>query len=346
VKKRIFFRTDANTRIGYGHLSRCLILADELARSGWSITFLLRRTDNSARKEILDKDYGVFDLAKGSPREIIDRLADQDPESGVLVFDTDEKVYYEPENQQAFLNHGLKLVFFTFWDNHEYLAHIIINQNPMSLERKYKTADYTRKLLGPAYMIFSDDMVETSRSGKKNGDSSRSLLLAFGGSDQPDRTLKTLKALQKVDLDITMIHIVTGSLYPHEQRLNEFLAKFRYPCRLYRQTRDMPAIMASADLALCAGGLTLWELALFEVPTAIISWSDREYLTAEYLDRTGLGFHLGSIKNLKPVELSGKIVNFAGNREAGSRIRALRSRIDVEGKKKIAKEINHLIREE
>lgn len=346
MKKQIFFRTDANTLIGYGHLSRCLILAEELARSGWYVTFLLQRTDNSARKEIIDKGHYVSDLTTGSTREIIEGLPGQDPGSCVLVFDTDEKEYYTAESQQAFLDHGLKLVFFTFWENHQYLAHLIINQNPMSLEKQYKTARHTRKLLGPAYMIFGDDMIRASASGKKSSGSSRSMLLAFGGSDEPDRTLKTLKALQEVDLDLTMIHIVTGFLYPHEQRLKRFLAEFKYPCQLYRQTREMPSIMASSDLAICSGGLTLWELALFEIPTAIISWSEREFLTAEYLDLAGLGYHLGSIKNLKPAELSGKIVNFALDEEAGTRIRALHSRIGVDGKKKIAMEINDLIRGE
>ncbi|MBS0000581.1 MAG: hypothetical protein KFF73_16495 [Cyclobacteriaceae bacterium] len=347
MRKHIFIRTDANVTIGFGHLSRCLILADELIKFNFKITFLFHQTDDQFRIIIREKGFDYLDLKKGSSREIFDLMNPRDPDTRILIFDTDDKGYYDPETQQDFINRGIKLVFFTFWDQHHYLAHIIINQNPISLSRSYQTAEYTKKLLGPEYMIFNDQMIGLSRSRHvQKGSRPPNLLIAFGGSDQPDRTLKTLKAIQRLNLDIQMINIVIGSLYPYEERLMDYLSSFLYPYRLHKQARNMAEIMLESGLAICAGGLTLWELALFEIPSAILSWSERETLTAEYLHQAGLGYHLGSIKSLKLKELSLKIANFAGDRAAEKRITRLKNRINVDGKKMIALEINNLYPDE
>ena len=343
MNKQVYFRTDANVRIGYGHLARCLILGAELKKNNFSITFLLYRTEAPFRDEIMAAGYGCKELSTGTPDEIIEKIHANRAEGNLLIIDSDDKIYYETLNQEKIINAGIRLVFFTFWDVYEYRAHLIINQNPMSLGGNYRTAPVTRKLLGPEFMIFSDHMVNESKKVKKrHRRTPGNLLIAFGGSDQADRTLKTLKAIRRLDLDIRMIHIVTGNLYPHQQNLSAYLAGYNRIFKLHTQTNDMAGIMSDTDLAICAGGLTLWELALFRIPTAIISWSERERTTAEYLQNHGLGYHLGSIKSMKLMELSAKIANFAGDVEAQKRILTLRNRIDADGKKRIVKEIINL----
>jgi UDP-2,4-diacetamido-2,4,6-trideoxy-beta-L-altropyranose hydrolase len=345
VKKTVFIRADANRRIGYGHLARCFILAEELIKYHTQIVFLFRQTDTFFKKETEKKGFRYVNMACDEPDVILDKMAPFRNTRITLIFDTDIKTYFQIESQHIFINQGIKLVFFTFWDQFRYDAHLIINQNPISLSHRYDTAGYTKNLLGPEYMIFRDEIIALSQLKKKKyHDTAFTYFISFGGSDQPNRTVKTLKAIQLsgLRLNIKKIHVVIGNLYPHEKELVTILPDLSFPCQVHKQTDKMAEIMGDSDLAICAGGLTLWELALFNIPTAIISYSRRENMTAGYLHRTGLGYHLGSIKSLSCEELSGKIVKFAGNREAQEAISRLKDLINPEGKKIIAREINNL----
>ena len=48
----IYFRTDANQKIGTGHLSRCLSLANELRKKGAKCEFICRDLENYYRNLI------------------------------------------------------------------------------------------------------------------------------------------------------------------------------------------------------------------------------------------------------------------------------------------------------
>ena len=343
MNRFIFIRTDANTKIGSGHLSRCLILAEELKKRNNRVIFLLHKTDKPVLKQIEEKGFKFIFLRKESAEDIIEVIGHYKSDLKTLLFDTDLPIYFDPEAQLKFINHSCKVVFFTFWNNYQYLAHIIINQNPLSLGQEYHTADYTKKLLGPDYMIFNDRIIELSQTVNIQSFSYPStILISFGGSDLPDRTLKTIKAIQLLDLSIKKINIIIGSLYPHEETLLKYLSGFRYPFNVFKQTNKMAEIMSESDMAICAGGLTLWELALFNIPTAIITYTKRENLTADFLHRMGLGYHLGSIKSLSCEELSQKITKFVGSKEARETISRLKEQINPNGKTIIANEINNL----
>jgi spore coat polysaccharide biosynthesis predicted glycosyltransferase SpsG len=343
VNKIAFIRTDANVKIGYGHLSRCRILADELKKIGYGVVFFLGETEKYIKEEIGNRGFEYIELIRESADEMLDHMDRFDTTKKILIFDTDIKTYYDPEIQLIFIHRNIKIIHFTFWNQYYYHSHIIINQNPISLSQSYQTSDRTKKLLGPEYMIIDDNIVKLSRSERLESHSSALIFfLAFGGSDQPDRTRETLKALRRVSLPIEKINIVLGALYPNEHTLLEYMRDYNYPHKIYKQTNKIAEIMSESNIAICSGGLTLWELALFNIPTAIISYSEREFTTASYLHKTGLAHHIGSINHMHSKELSQKITNFVGNEEVRTRIAKLKKMINIEGKKLIAREIDNL----
>lgn len=343
MNKFVFIRADANESIGFGHLSRCIILGQELKLFNFKIIFLLYQTDTFFIKELEKRAFEYILLKKDEPEQIISIIKQTNSLDSTLIFDTDVEIYYNTNSQLNFINHRIKLVFFTFWKDFKYLAHLIINQNPIGLTHHYQTAEYTKRLLGPSFMIFDDQFIRFSKhKSVRHQPGELVFFISFGGSDQADRTQKTIDAIQMLNLNIKRINIVIGAIYPYEERLFQCVSKLKCEYKVYKQTNKIAEIMNDSNIAICAGGLTLWELAIFNIPTAILSDSKREEITGEYLHNKGLGYFLGSINHLNMEELSQKIVRFVEDKEAKIRMSILNKMIDVRGKKIIAREINNL----
>ena len=59
---RFVFRTDASTKMGSGHIMRCLTLAEELKNNGSEITFISRAHEGNINGLISDKVMKVAEL--------------------------------------------------------------------------------------------------------------------------------------------------------------------------------------------------------------------------------------------------------------------------------------------
>ncbi len=282
-------------------------------------------------------------MKKDEPEHVLSIINQTGCPDTTIIFDTDVEIYYNTEVQLNFINHHIKVVFFTIWEDFNYLAHIIINQNPISKMHHYQTAEYTKKLLGPNYMIFDDQFIYFNKNQRTRPATGKLVFfISFGGSDVADRTLKTIEAIQMLNLSVGKIYIVIGALYPYEERLLQNVLKLKYEYEVHKQTNKIADIMNDSSVAICAGGLTLWELAIFNIPTAILSHSKREEITGNYLHDRGLGYFLGSINRLNKEVLSQKILKFVENNEARKRTLELNKMINIKGKKIIAHEINNL----
>jgi len=341
-----FLRVDANNKIGYGHLSRCKIIADELIKNDVNPVFLIHDTDAPILKLLSDQNYEYRILQEDEPQEIISCKNLYKTEKYLLIFDTDIELYYKKETQLALINAGFKLAYFTFWDHYSYYAHIIINQNPLSLTHHYQTAEYTKKLLGPEYMIFDDQFVDVSAHVSKQGKGKEwDFFLSFGGTDIPDTTAKTIMALELLDTNIRLCNVIIGALYQNEKRLYDLVENCPFECRIFKQIPNIADIMQQSNIAISSGGLTLWELAMMNVPTAVISYSEREKITADYLDKRGWTYHMGSANLIDPLLLSEKIRIFISSAELMNRTRSLRDHLNINGKQNIVKELILLLDE-
>ena len=59
----IFIRADASSSIGFGHLMRMLVLADELRLNNFAVRFVVQ--DNQQAKALLDKKGYEYSLVPG-----------------------------------------------------------------------------------------------------------------------------------------------------------------------------------------------------------------------------------------------------------------------------------------
>ena len=63
MKKRyIFFRVDSGNVLGFGHLNRCLILADEFRRKGFEIHFICKNLKGNFIKDVINYGFEVHKI--------------------------------------------------------------------------------------------------------------------------------------------------------------------------------------------------------------------------------------------------------------------------------------------
>jgi spore coat polysaccharide biosynthesis predicted glycosyltransferase SpsG len=104
----------------------------------------------------------------------------------------------------------------------------------------------------------------------------------------------------------------------------------------------MAALMLRADLAVTAGGITLFELACLGTPAIVVCGERFEMETAERMHEAGAALHAGFGGDLEPARLSSALDSLAGDFELRKRMSARgREMVDGQG----AHRVMALIRE-
>ena len=335
-KKCFFFCTSANRHIGTGHLMRCKFLAQTLLQYGSKVHFILFETDIQYHEE-LQKENITYEMLV-SKNQLIGQILKHTCHKRMVIFDTDKEEMYDPDFQQNIIEAGIKLMHITFYDHFQFKSHIVHNQNLLSLQAVYDTADYTRKLLGLHYAILSFQYDSITPIPPTTG-LPQKVFITFGGSDAPNRTQLLLEILQESGIRFEKVTVVLGLLYAHMPSLEKFIRNSSLPIRLYRNTDQMSVLMQQADFGFSSGGFTAWELALCRVPTAIISHSQREELTATYLDEQAYCFHIGNISKLSRVEIKQTVLRVLHDEHKYDRAAKFHAQIDTKGRERVVKEM-------
>lgn len=278
----LYVRVDANEHIATGHLMRCLSIADAAKGLGVETTFIM--ADGGARELVQRKGHRLIVL--DTPWDDLDReigpitaVIEKERLSRLLV-DT----YQVTERYLAALSERVKVAYIDDLDQFHYPVDTLICYAAYAAKfdhpSKYKD---TRLLLGTKYAPLRPEFCGLKE--KAIGDGIERILVLSGGADP-------LNAMQMV-LDVLAEHpaahidAICGMYNPNFDRLRQ-----RYGSRknisLHRSTEDIVSYMKSADLAVSAGGTTLYELCACGTPTisyAIadnqidnVSWFDEEHI--------------------------------------------------------------------
>ena len=334
------FITQCNVSVGTGHLKRCLVLAEELQLLNIAPLFWLVDSSPGRLLEQPGHSYKLLSLddSLASIQEITNT---PDADEYIIIVDCDIESLHGEGLQRSIIQKGAKLMYIAFSDRYYYEAHIIHNQNPRALELDYKTAAHTQRLLGLDYVIL-DKAFDVALKKNTPIPYEKPILITFGGSDEPGRTLFLLEVLDSIPLPGAHFIIVLGSLYKEKDRLLSFLeTNFRYPHELHIDTHKMAELMGKSKIAFTSGGLTAWELAVFGIPNAIISFSPRERISAEYLDRVRLARHIGPFEEGHLPALRSEIITYMEHMD-WQKERTPNPLVNINGKKRVAAEIAKL----
>lgn len=287
----LYIRVDMNREIATGHLMRCLSIADAARAMGEETTFLLADSEAEAylsgrgyRFLVLHTDWrnmeGELDalfpvLAReGVKRLLIDSY--QVTEAYLRrLREKVETVYLDDINRFLYPVDAL-ICYAVYWKKFRY-------------EERYPNT--TRLYLGPRYAPLRQ---EFSGLGEKAiRERIVRVLVLSGGADSygvAERIAQALDEIGGLEMDI-----VCGRYSGCYERL---AARYRGQdrVRLYRATDNMAELMKSADLAISAGGTTLYELCACGVPTISYILADNQIENVAQFQRDGVMECAGDIR--------------------------------------------------
>lgn len=118
------------------------------------------------------------------------------------------------------------------------------------------------------------------------------VLVFFGGTDPDNLTGRVLLALSDPAFASLRADVVVGANNPHRSFL-EAQARARGNTVLHRPRPHLADLMAAADLAIGAGGITTWERCCLGLPSLVVSIADNQRSACEALAADNRIIYLG-----------------------------------------------------
>jgi UDP-2,4-diacetamido-2,4,6-trideoxy-beta-L-altropyranose hydrolase len=308
----IFFRVDASSKMGMGHLVRCLTLAGFLKRIGATIRFISRELPGHQCKLIEKSGYCLSRLPHDAKEYIhfseyerwLGTSWDNDAAQTIEIL----KNYSQPIDWLIVDNYALDIRWeaqmrpfvkriLTIDDlaNREHDCDLLLDQNLYAnFENRYINLLPTtaKKLFGPAYALLRPDFLAQRENWSREYDEVKRLLIFFGGSDPTGETLKTLSIVKALGYDEIFVDVVVGAPNQNKHLVMEYCAtlpKIKYYC----QVDNIAEIMRMADIAIGAGGSATWERCCLGLPSAILSVAKNQEELSEGVARAGAAIYLG-----------------------------------------------------
>jgi len=273
VMRKILFRVDAGPKIGLGHIQRCLSLATVL-RDFDSVCLFLTNEEQTLYQRItrfgfdgrtLDTEsWGVDDLAKTMAMAAAHKC-------GAIVVDSD---YEGVEYLGQLRNAGYYVVAIEDTAPHPFPCHLVVNGDAHARQLPYKAlSEDTRFLLGPEYSILRREFWEVpAREGSGNVDH---ILVTLGGADPYNIMPRVIDLLDTLP-EVFSVSVIIGPFFDNLSEVQAAAQRAQRAITLVRAPDSVCNLMMEADLAVSAGGQTLYELARVGCPTVAVRMASNQ----------------------------------------------------------------------
>jgi spore coat polysaccharide biosynthesis predicted glycosyltransferase SpsG/CMP-N-acetylneuraminic acid synthetase len=265
---RILFRADGGRRIGMGHVYRSLAIADALVQASQAeAAFLMSGEHAEGIAAVSRAGYPVRVASDTRLETQLQHIRDFAPAILVNDVQTLDDAYL-----RALSHLGCTTVnLVDTLDDLEVTEHykqVIVSV--MNSERETPEGFYG----GPEFAILRSHF---QGRNKELREKPRLVLLSFGGSDPQSLTLLALRATQDLE-DAVEVVAVTGPAFADQKRLETLVAGLSRPPRLVHAAPGghIADLMQEADVVVCSGGMSVYEIAALGTPGIVLGQNARE----------------------------------------------------------------------
>lgn len=334
----LYIRTDMNTQIATGHLMRCLAIADGARVFGEDTTFLL--ADGQAVEMVGERGY--YSVVLGTMWDDLDgeleKLEQVIYENGIksLLIDS----YQVTKDYLYILSKQVKIIYMDDLNRFLYPVHTLICYGDYWRKFHYKEKyPNTNLLLGSKYIPLRQEFKNQEK--KRIKPQVENLLFLSGGTDHFHLLEGFLTKLEKEKYQ--KIQVICGRYYDEYEKLRSQYIGFDN-IHFYKGVNHVERYMAEADLAVSAGGTTLYELCACGTPTISYSFADNQIDTVLQLQEDGRIDYAGDVRNTNIFENVMNLLNlyYADFRLREERSRKMQEFVDGNGAERIARELMKL----
>ncbi len=299
----LVIRVDTSPHIGAGHLMRCLALAQGWRRTGGRVVVVAAEWTESAA-ELLTRNHCrletiVTDVGSATDAELTANIARSTAATWIVA----DGYRFSANWQRRVRQSGIRLMLLDdCGDLDGYAADLLVNQNVTANADWYAKREGDGRLaLGLPFVLLRDEFLHREPPRAQVRSLASRVLVTFGGSDPTNQTAEVLQELATI-FGIEVIAIV-GPLHRHRAELEAFAAETVTVgnwLRLITADPNMPTLMSWADLAVTAGGTTLWELAYLGLPAVVLPVADNQIPATRALADLGIVRHIQRATEVAP----------------------------------------------
>ena len=292
-------RADGNAQIGAGHLMRCLTIAEALKQmTGTKENILFLCADEASAELAASRGFPAESMGsnyRDMESELPfwkERFADTGKHT-ILVDSYEVTSRYLGEIRQ----YGT-LLLLDDMQKCAYPADTVINYNVFADELVYKQLYQgceTKLCVGGSFVPVRSQFLGREYRVK---DRATDILITTGGGDVDNIAGKLLQKIYQEDY---RYHLVTGRFNPHLEELKKLAGRWSN-FKLYHDVEDMAGLMCRCDLAVTAGGTTIYELAAVGVPFVCFSYAENQELLTRYIGTHSVAGFAGEYHR-EPVEV-------------------------------------------
>lgn len=298
---KVLVRADASTRIGTGHVIRCLTIAKVLRDVDAEVLFVSRNDPGNLIE--FTRQQG-FNVAVIEHTKIVDELSDAMFTKKIaesffpdwIIIDN----YHIDVEWETILKKVTPKVLAIDDIGRNHNCTVLLNQSLLpetdDSECKDKSKYNYRRLLGPKYALLGAEYALLRKTLCPRSGIIGRLLIFFGGSDVSNETLKVVDALQTAELESLDVDVVVGVNHPNPNGIYERL-KDHPKAKIHRGLPTLAELMVHADLAIGAGGTTSWERAALGLPALVAIVAENQKAQSLALQSAGAHKVLGSVEH-------------------------------------------------
>lgn len=278
----IYIRADMNAQIATGHIMRCLSIADALHGLGEPVTFIL--ADEQAVSILKQRGYDAIVL-----HTQWNHMDEELPVLSQIIRNEhiDKLLIDSYQVTQRYLAELSKLVTTFYIDDlnlFEYPVDAVICYANYWKKFQYKiNGTRTTYLLGMKYVPLKQAFWNCE--AKIISEKANNLLILTGGSDPFNVTEQILDSIDTYQFQT--IDVICGI---YNTNYNKFVKKYENNknIKFHQAVNNIEQYMKNADIAISAGGTTLYELCAIGTPAISFSFADNQLDNVRQFQEDGL----------------------------------------------------------
>jgi UDP-2,4-diacetamido-2,4,6-trideoxy-beta-L-altropyranose hydrolase len=304
IKRKIFFRADGNSRIGLGHITRSLALA-EILRDDFEVNFIAKYPTESVKNNILKICSNLIIVPEEfSYEEEYLFYSSYLTVGDIVVLDG---YNFSTEYQKKIKMHGCVLVSIDDIHNYHFVSDVIINHNSAISISNYSKEAYTKLYIGFDYLLLRKIFIEQARQQRKIDDFD-TVFVCIGGADPENLTYKIADTCNKLKV-FKKINIVTGSAYLYFEELDRFVKQNKSISYFQDlQAKQMLEVMVSSQIAICPASSISLELCCVGLNLITGYFVENQKVLASYINDAQLGYSVGDFLQIDQDVLSEAIL--------------------------------------
>lgn len=302
-----YIRTDANPIIATGHVMRCISIAKEINKLGEEVTFI---TADMQAEDIIKKNglsliclNSKWDNLEAELSQLIIIIKDNNIDK--LLIDS----YYVTEYYLKELRKFTRIAYLDDLATFEYPVDMLINYNNYAMSlgyAKWASKIGTKLILGSSYAPLRSEFRNITREKTVN---IKNILLTTGGSDSNHVAVKFLNYIIKESKKNTdrkqkniseflrslQIHVIVGK-FNSDKKLLQRMQNSNPNITLHIDVENISELMRTSDLAITAGGSTMYELCACGVPMITYTFADNQVFGVKGFDKLGIAKYCGDLR--------------------------------------------------